>query len=908
MFGVSLEKLHEEYPGEIPPILQEILTYVRSTDSFAEQPNLFHADSLTKPFDEATISAAKKGLATTKFEFAKHQADPDYLMDHIFTTEELAELEEEDVCSLYVQILGGYLLSLPSPLVLSELGIKLAKKAMVEVHAAAEAGGAIDSAATASHLYEAIRGHGRELHVNALFYFLNFLAEHIMAAALYGDVTPMDIAESIHAWIFEHHPAGGEDHEEGCALALSMMIENAGELDITATKRTPKTPRSKRPPSPSLSLLTTSSSTSFNTSSSSSSAISTSNTTTSSTTTTTTTTSGEESFVKQRISVLNENLPPPDDASLVAPSHEPPPPLPPLPLPPQPPPPLPPLLSTGAEGAPDRRATIEILENALKQATTVKANSAELEEQQSMQKMIEEREMREKAEAVKAQLEMEKAEKAEKVKQERLEQERFVLKFNLEKERLEKQKAEKEKAEIEEADRLAVAAAAAQKERQQEAKKAREAAAQLAILEQKKIEEEEKKAVAVAKAIQAERIRKEFEWETEQEKLRIKQWELEQEQLKKIALETEAKEQKEQQRRVEEEHERAVAAAVAAALKKREEEETATVAAAVTTALQKREEEEKHQAAMVAAELEYKSLMTTKHVPPPLQQQQQQQQHVPPPPPSQLPPSPSPLPPPHVPLEPVELPDASRHATSKEIEAEILQNMMDSVQEEARKEEEKERQEMADAMQEDNAAWGEVDVDATVVGAERALGAAMISLREHMVDMKSSSSNLLNAYRTTTNEAKRLSNVYQESKQQRINVRQTLMLESSKLVQGLRNSRDHRSTQLLLMNRMLQETHVSGDDSKGSEGSALVFACFCLIVLCTNNTVLLLCINNFFSPPLPPLPPLLLPFHLDPVAPDTIVGRTRRNQTNAGKKFTAINVAHLSECKCRDFVNIRRHK
>jgi hypothetical protein len=234
--------------------------------------------------------------------------------------------------------------------------------------------------------------------------------------------------------------------------------------------------------------------------------------------------------------------------------------------------------------------------------------------------------------------------------------------------------------------------------------------------------------------------------------------------------------------------------------------------------------------------------------------------------------------------------------------------MMDSVQEEARKEEEKERQEMADAMQEDNAAWGEVDVDATVVGAERALGAAMISLREHMVDMKSSSSNLLNAYRTTTNEAKRLSNVYQESKQQRINVRQTLMLESSKLVQGLRNSRDHRSTQLLLMNRMLQETHVSGDDSKGSEGSALVFACFCLIVLCTNDTVLLLCINNFFSPPLPPLPPLLLPLHLDPVAPDTIVGRTRRNQTNAGKKFTAINVAHLSECKCRDFVNIRRHK
>ena len=219
-----------------------------------------------------------------------------------------------------------------------------------------------------------------------------------MAAALYGDVTPMDIAESIHAWIFEHHPAGGEDHEEGCALALSMMIENAGELDITATKRTPKTPRSKRPPSPSLSLLTTSSSTISNTSSSSSSAISTSSTTTSSTTTTTTTTNGEESFVKQRISALNENLPPPDDASLVAPSHEPPP-----PLPPPPPPPPPQLLSIySAEEAPDRRATIEILENALKQATTVKANSGELEEQQSMQKMIEEREMREKAEAEKS--------------------------------------------------------------------------------------------------------------------------------------------------------------------------------------------------------------------------------------------------------------------------------------------------------------------------------------------------------------------------------------------------------------------------------------------------------------------------------------------------------------------------
>ena len=132
----------------------------------------------------------------------------------------------------------------------------------------------------------------------------------------------------------------------------------------------------------------------------------------------------------------------------------------------------------------------------------------------------------------------------------------------------------------------------------------------------------------------------------------------------------------------------------------------------------------------------------------------------------------------------------------------------------------------------------------------------MISLREHMVDMKSSTSNLLNAYQTTTNEAKRLSNVYQESKQQRINVRQTLMLESSKLVQGLRNSKDDRSAQLLLMNRMLQETHVSGDVSKGSEGPALVFACFCLIVLRTNDTVLLLCINNF-------VPPLFLPLLLD---------------------------------------------
>ena len=235
----------------IPAPVQQILEFLRSTDSFQEQPTLFQTSSLNKKFTQEQKAAAKNGLASTALEFLQQQTEPDFLMDYVFTTDELADLEDNDVSSLYAQVLGEYLTSLPSTLVLSYLRETLSTEAMNAVHAAESSGETVDTAPIAAVLFDLVQKDGREAYVDTLFYFFNFLFEHVMASALYGDVTPHDVATAIHAWLFQAPDQGwSEDSEESCACALSMMLENAGDLTVTsAASAASAAARQKKSPS-----------------------------------------------------------------------------------------------------------------------------------------------------------------------------------------------------------------------------------------------------------------------------------------------------------------------------------------------------------------------------------------------------------------------------------------------------------------------------------------------------------------------------------------------------------------------------------------------------------------------------------------------------------------------------------
>ena len=146
----------------IPAPVQQILEFLRSTDSFQEQPTLFQTSSLNKKFTQEQKAAAKNGLASTALEFLQQQTEPDFLMDYVFTTDELADLEDNDVSSLYAQVLGEYLTSLPSTLVLSYLRETLSTKAMNAVHAAESSGETVDTAPIAAVLFDLVQKDGRE--------------------------------------------------------------------------------------------------------------------------------------------------------------------------------------------------------------------------------------------------------------------------------------------------------------------------------------------------------------------------------------------------------------------------------------------------------------------------------------------------------------------------------------------------------------------------------------------------------------------------------------------------------------------------------------------------------------------------------------------------------------------------
>ena len=767
MFGQSIDDLQQDLPDQIPPPIQQILTYLRTTDSFAEQPTLFYPESLNKTFDPATRTAAKNGLAQTAFEFAKQQAEPDFLTDYIYTTDELEDEDENDICSLYAQILGEYLTSLPTPLVLTPLGQKLSKEAILEVHAAEEKGGLADSASIATNLYALVRKEGREARVDALFYILHFLSEHVMAAALYGDVTPMDVAESIHTWIFQVPTEGSkqfkEEMEEGCTLALSIMMENAGIIPAKQIK----TPRRTRSKSPSLKLLNRNND------------------------------EQSMSFVQQRVASIDGNFAPPEDSSLSAPLYP-------------PPPPTNPDENNNDNNdnndndneekvwnvedeepdelaLPDRRGTIEILEQALKVASAKQESQDELgidELEQSMAAAEQKRKL-------KVEQEKQKKQKKQKEQQEQKEQEALIEK-----------KARQEKL----------------------AKFAKEAQDMRDKNEQQKLQKEQEHRELLEAIKKREKIhRKEKEKEKEKEKKRIEKVRVEKEQAE--------KEKKEKERSANETMRKEAEDARVAALEERKRR-------------QEEEKEEILQQSMASAAKEYDELME------PLVEPMKEKKmtnntttlmhardvsyfdmnslvaaHAPHlSPPASSPPASSPLPSSSPASSSSSFPSSSsaslpneftsppttsssssypslpldqRNEEVKNIEEEILQSMMRTVREEAKKKDELAEK---DAKKEENEYKQSTQLN-NINDAYRGLRTAMSTLRTFIEEARTSTSDLRVAYTKTTDEARRLARSYREDRSQNVRMRQTLMSESQKLVNGLENSDGDRALQLTLMNR-----------------------------------------------------------------------------------------------------------
>ena len=88
------------------------------------------------------------------------------------------------------------------------------------------------------------------------------------------------------------------------------------------------------------------------------------------------------------------------------------------------------------------------------------------------------------------------------------------------------------------------------------------------------------------------------------------------------------------------------------------------------------------------------------------------------------------------------------------------------------------------------------------------LSNAFSELRAIIFDVRASSAILLAAYDATTNEASRLSRACKDDRAQRTRTRQTMMTEAQKLAIRLERESDDGTKQLVLMNQMLQETHV----------------------------------------------------------------------------------------------------
>ena len=62
-----------DFPGQVPPALQQIVGYLRLSDTFLEQPTLFSASSLLeKAFEEPILEKIIAGLAHNQQELQEN--------------------------------------------------------------------------------------------------------------------------------------------------------------------------------------------------------------------------------------------------------------------------------------------------------------------------------------------------------------------------------------------------------------------------------------------------------------------------------------------------------------------------------------------------------------------------------------------------------------------------------------------------------------------------------------------------------------------------------------------------------------------------------------------------------------------------------------------------------------------
>ena len=193
LFGRSPQELLSEFPGQVPPPLQQIVAYLRRSDSFPEDPALFSVQSLAeKAFSEHIQDQTLVGLAQNKQEFHKYLRNPEAFPDP----------DRVQTARLFAQLLGRYLRSLPGLLISRHTSEIVARKVMKEVVNAEKKGEVTNSVALSERIHNIINQTQTQADVHTLRFLLKFFGDHVRSAAVFGSITPIDVAENVHEWIF----------------------------------------------------------------------------------------------------------------------------------------------------------------------------------------------------------------------------------------------------------------------------------------------------------------------------------------------------------------------------------------------------------------------------------------------------------------------------------------------------------------------------------------------------------------------------------------------------------------------------------------------------------------------------------------------------------------------------------
>eukprot|EP00946_MAST-07B_sp_MAST-7B-sp1_P001093 g1093.t1 len=171
------------------------------------------------------------------------------MAEYIFSCSELMNMDDSVIASVFAQILGEYLRSIPGSLISRQTTEIIARKASDAIKRAEEDGEDTDSASLAEAFYSEVNKGQTQADLHALRFLLKFFWDHILATAMFGSVTPLDVAENVYGWVFsasfrlhdEEDLSTGDSnatyrvraHEEiadSLALALAVLIENCPAL------------------------------------------------------------------------------------------------------------------------------------------------------------------------------------------------------------------------------------------------------------------------------------------------------------------------------------------------------------------------------------------------------------------------------------------------------------------------------------------------------------------------------------------------------------------------------------------------------------------------------------------------------------------------------------------------------